>query len=283
MFRPTLSTSDFMAPPVKSPTKAPAKSPGKAPARKVAGPIAASPKSAAAQALGPKTLASANLESYDVVELHRSELVGAPYNPRQLTDNQKRKLKAGLKRHGLVSPPTWNRRSGYIVGGHQRIAIMDSLMGTDDYTLRVAAIDVDSGREKELNVLLNNTMAQGQWDIGLLDDLLKDAEVNIDGTGFELADVYQMLGTSPFEQRQEEAAKMAEQLASVSELYDTIRDRNRQKEQSEFYLVFVFRTEDQALRFLDAGKGTWDANRYQSGELLAQQLGYDLSAPPADD
>ena len=136
------------------------------------------------------------------------------------------------------------KRSGYIVGGHQRIAIIDSLMGTDDYTLHVAAIDVDAGRERELNVLLNNSMAQGQWDLGLLDDLLKDVNVNIEGTGFDLSDVYQLLGTSPFKQRKEDAAKMAEQLARVSRLYDTIRDRNRAKEIAEFYLVFVFRSEN---------------------------------------
>ena len=72
---------------------------------------------------------------------------------------------------------------------------------------------------------------------------------------------------------------MAEQLASVSQLYDTIRDRNRAKEIAEFYLVFVFRSENQGLRFLDCGKGTWDTSRYQNGELLAQKLGYDLREP----
>lgn len=229
----------------------------------------------------PKTLSDAHLEGYDVVEVHRSELKGAPYNPRQLTDNQKRKLKAGLKRHGLVSPPTWNRRTGLIVGGHQRISIMDSLMGTSDYTMRVAAIDVDVGREKELNILLNNSMAQGQWDIEALDSMLKDVNVDIMGTGFEAADVYQLLGTSPFETRTEDAQKMADQLASISELYDTIKSRNKAKETSEFYLVFVFRSEDHAVRFLEQGKGKWDQSRYQNGELLADALGYNLNADMA--
>jgi len=228
-----------------------------------------------------KNLSDAHLENYEVVEIHRRELKGAPYNPRQLSDNQKRKLKAGLKRHGLVNPPTWNKRTGLIVGGHQRIGIMDSLMGTDDYTMRVAAIDVDTGREKELNILLNNSMAQGQWDIEALDAMLKDASVDIMGTGFEAADVYQLLGTSPFETRSEDAAKMAEQLASISALYDTIKSRNKAKETSEFYLVFVFRTEDHAVRFIEQGKGKWDNSRYQNGELLGDALGYKLNADMA--
>lgn len=226
----------------------------------------------------PKTLREFNLESFDVVEIHRSELKGAPYNPRQLDDKQKRKLKAGLKRHGLVSPPTWNKRTGFIVGGHQRIAIMDSLMGTSDYTMRVAAIDVDSSREKELNILLNNSMAQGQWDIEALDAMLKDTDVDLSGTGFEVADVYQLLGTSPFEERTEDAKKMAEQLQAITALYDTIKDRNQFKETTEFYLVFVFRTEDNASRFIERGKGMWDQSRYQNGEVLADALGYDIQA-----
>lgn len=231
----------------------------------------------------PRTLSDSNLESYEIVEIHRSELKGAPYNPRQLDDKQKRKLKAGLKRHGLVSPPTWNKRTGFIVGGHQRIKIMDDLMGTADYTMRVAAIDVDAGREKELNILLNNSLAQGQWDIEALDLMLKDTNVDISGTGFEVADVYQLLGTSPFEVRSEDALKMAEKLEAITALYDTIKSSNAAKETTEFYLVFVFRTEDHAVRFIENGNGKWDASRYQNGELLGEALGYDLSkdmSPP---
>lgn len=225
-----------------------------------------------------KSLSDANLEAYEVIEIHRSELKGAPYNPRQLNDKQKRKLKAGLKRHGLVSPPTWNKRSGFIVGGHQRIAIMDDLMGTHDYKMRVAAIDVDSGREKELNLLLNNSMAQGQWDVAMLDEILKDSEIDISGTGFEVSDVYQLLGTAPFETRSEDAKAMSEKLEAITALYDSIKNRNAAKEGSEFYLVFVFKTEDHAVRFIEQGKGRWDSSRYQNGEALADALGYKLNA-----
>jgi hypothetical protein len=195
----------------------------------------------------------------------------AAYNPRILNDNQKRKLKAGLKRHGLVAPVTWNARTGNIVGGHQRIGIMDSIMGTEDYKLHVSKINVTEGREKELNLLLNNSMAQGDWDIELLDTMLKDSAVDIEGTGFELGDVYQMLGTSPFAERQEDAAKMADKLADISALYDKIKKKNRAKDGSEYYLVMVFRSEDQLGVFLDAYG--LPNRRYHNGELLMQVMG----------
>ena len=47
-----------------------------------------------------KSLHAAGLEAYRVEEVHRSQLKNAPYNPRVLTDSQRRRLAAGLKKHG---------------------------------------------------------------------------------------------------------------------------------------------------------------------------------------
>jgi ParB-like chromosome segregation protein Spo0J len=59
---------------------------------------------------------------WDISTLHtlRSKIHNAPYNPRFITDEAKRKLKGSIKRNGLLAPPTWNIRTGNIVGGHQR-------------------------------------------------------------------------------------------------------------------------------------------------------------------
>ena len=223
-----------------------------------------------------KSLAEAGLEAFEVVEVHRSALKGAPYNPRKLSETQKAKLKAGLKRHGLVAPVTWNETTGNIVGGHQRIGIMDSLMRTGDYTLRVSKISVSEGREKELNILLNNSMAQGEWDIGALTDMFKDESIQVEGTGFDLGDVYQLMGETPFESRSDDAAKMAEKLDAVKGLYDTIRDRNQKREESEFYTVLVFKTEARLASFIE--KAGLANSRYQNGERLAEAMRIDLNS-----
>jgi len=221
-----------------------------------------------------KTLAEAGLESYDVIELHRSQIKNATYNPRKLSETARKKLKAGLKRQGLVAPITWNETTGNIVGGHQRTSIMDSLMRTTDYSMRVARIRVSESREKELNILLNNGAAQGEWDIGALTEMFKDEALNIEGTGFDLGDVYQLMGETPFEARSEDASKMAEKLDAVKGLYDTIRDRNQKREESEFYTVLVFKTEDRLARFIErAGLAN---SRYQNGEKVAEAMGIDL-------
>lgn len=227
------------------------------------------------------SLAEAGLESYEVVEIHRSELKGAPYNPRTLSDAARKKLKAGLKRQGLVSPLTWNVRSGFIVGGHQRLSILDSLMGSQDYKLKVARIDVTSAREKELNILLNNGAAQGDWDVGALTEMFKDKDMQVEGTGFDLGDVYALMGETAFETRADDASKMAEKLDAVKGLYDTIRDRNQKREQNDYYLVLVFKTDDNLDAFLR--KAGLQHSRYQDGNALAAQMGIDLAAPDSED
>lgn len=209
-----------------------------------------------------KSLHDAGLESYDVVEIHRSELKNAPYNPRTLSESAKRKLKAGLKKHGLVTPPTWNKRTGFIVGGHQRISVLDSLMGKADYTLKVAQIDVDDAKEKELNILLNNTVAMGDWDIGALGALLEDSTISIDGTGFDAADIYKMFGEAGMKDRGEDLQNLGDQLREIQEQYQSISQSNKSKNSEEFYCVVVFPSKEDLDEFI--AKYELPDNRYQS-------------------
>ena len=97
-----------------------------------------------------ESLFDAGLETFKVEEISRTQLNNAVYNPRFINDKEKSKLKNALKKHGLVAPITWNKKTGNIVGGHQRINIMDSLMKSKDYKLSVAVIDVPENKEKEL-------------------------------------------------------------------------------------------------------------------------------------
>lgn len=124
------------------------------------------------------------LEKYELVEMHRSELKKHPLNPRRITAEAKRRLKDGLERFGLVSPLIFNRKTGLLVGGHQRLACMDDIEGTKDYSLKVAVVDIDETKEKELVVFLNNTSAQGFWDETDLLDIINDSEVSKESLGF---------------------------------------------------------------------------------------------------
>ena len=81
-------------------------------------------------------------EKWEAVKVHRSQVLNAPYNPRKIGEKARAKLKKNIARVGLIDPPVWNRRTGNLVGGHQRIAAVDSLHKSADYTLTVAAVDL---------------------------------------------------------------------------------------------------------------------------------------------
>lgn len=118
-----------------------------------------------------KSIGPNKLEKYTMVTLKRDSIVGAEYNPRKISEEAKKKLRGLIQKHGMVQPPIVNKRTMRIVGGHQRIDIMDSLLRKKDYQLTVAMIDVDEKDEMKINVSLNNTSAQGSWDIDLLEQI----------------------------------------------------------------------------------------------------------------
>jgi hypothetical protein len=64
-------------------------------------------------------------------------LTPAPYNPRILEDHDGKSLEASIKRWGDISGVTKNVNSGYIVTGHQRIAILKKAFGKDRIKIQV--------------------------------------------------------------------------------------------------------------------------------------------------
>jgi hypothetical protein len=219
----------------------------------------------------PKSLAEAGLESFTTREIHRKQLVGAIYNPRVITDQERTKLKKAIARHGLVAPVTWNERTGNIVGGHQRIGIMDSLMKTGDYSLTVAVIDVDEAKEKELNVLLNNTSAQGSWDMDGLKKMFGDESVTLEGAGFDIGDMIDLFGDDSLNERAADLAEFAEKLADLSSTYNDVSARNKAKLDGEFFCVLVF-PDAASMQAMFKHVGVKDS-RYQNGQLFAERLG----------
>ena len=128
------------------------------------------------------------------VTLHRSEVRMADYNPRVIDPEERKRLKKGIRRYGLLGGLIVNRRTNYtIVQGHQRISIMDELVKYDetthenDYELRFDVIDVDLKTEKEINALLNNPNAQGRYDRDLLAKMIPD--IDWKDAGFTDADL----------------------------------------------------------------------------------------------
>ena len=137
------------------------------------------------------------------VELKRSQIKPASYNPRTISDEGKKALKRSIKLYGVVGGIVINQATSYtIVGGHQKVAVLDELNKYDksthenDYTLRVELINVDEKTEKQLNITLNNPNVGGNWDFDALarivpdidwkDAGLTDADLNMIGVDYLL-------------------------------------------------------------------------------------------------
>ena len=100
-----------------------------------------------------------------------SALKAAPYNPRQISGEALAGLSKSLERWGVVQEVVANKRTGYIVGGHQRVAALKK-MGVKE--VPVVWVDLDDVEEKALNVALNNPHISGEFDdtiAGLLTEI----------------------------------------------------------------------------------------------------------------
>lgn len=99
-----------------------------------------------------------------------ADVNAAPYNPRvklKSTDPEYQDIKRSLHEFGLVEPLVWNVRTGNLVGGHQRMQIMQDEGETEaDFSV----VDLDPTEERLLNLALNKV--RGRWDQQQLAELL---------------------------------------------------------------------------------------------------------------
>ena len=124
----------------------------------------------------------------EVKKIPRSQIKEASYNPRIIDEDNLKKLTKDIREHGLVTPLVWNKRTGVLVSGHQRLAAMDKIHHKKDYEVPVAVIDVDEKEEKQLNVQMNNPSLQGSWDLGALANL-RDNGISFEDMGFDKGDI----------------------------------------------------------------------------------------------
>lgn len=135
----------------------------------------------------------------DIKRISREKINLAPYNPRKISDLAREKLAKSMKTWGMVQVPVWNKRSGNLVSGHQRISILDEINQCTDYTIMVMVVNLSIDKEKALNIALNNKMMQGDWDMGKLRDLMVEidtGEFDLESTGFNENDLEDLLESS---------------------------------------------------------------------------------------
>lgn len=114
----------------------------------------------------------------DVKTVKISELISPEYNPRHITPDALESLKRSIDEFGYVAPIIVNKYNNHILAGNQRVTALKEL-GYETVEVIYTHIE-DLNREKALNIRLNNN--SGDWDIGKLDTLFQDLELE----GFDL-------------------------------------------------------------------------------------------------
>ncbi len=125
--------------------------------------------------------------------LDTAQLAGmaSPYNPRTISDHDLQALRRSLRFFGTVEPIVVNRRTGRIVGGHQRVK---AAQAEGIATLPVVHVDLDEPTEKQLNLALNRI--SGEFDPDRLAAVLADlqaAGADLGLTGFTDAEIEELV------------------------------------------------------------------------------------------
>lgn len=235
------------------------------------------------------------------VELKRSQIKLHDKNPRTIPPENRKALKRGIKKFGMVGGIVVNKRTGYtLVSGHQRLSVMDELQkyNTDtkenDYIIRVDLIDVEEKEEKELLILLNNPSAQGEWNYDALRELIPDIDykdaglteqdLDIIGVDFhfqteeentiagELDDLMEPVREEHQADLAQKQAEKAEKVAHMKQVKQEVKEAaTKAAANMDAYLMFSFDTWEAKAEFCEKfGFGPDD--KFLKGEVFGEKI-----------
>lgn len=216
--------------------------------------------------------------------IDRSQIKNAPYNPRQIDDHARKKLADNIKKKGLLEALVWNKRTGNLVSGHQRLSILDMRaadQGLSNYLLDINIVDLSEKEEKEQNIFFNNPSTQGTYDVDALGMMLKDDDVDYRKAGFDDMDLQMVFEGTEYEVTMFDTDKapksVQDDLDQLEEIQRMKRERKEHRERDqdandpEFYAVVVFPDRDAQGQFMER-VGMNRNDRYVDGVRLHTSL-----------
>lgn len=187
----------------------------------------------------------------DIEKIKITDIIPSEYNPREISDEETRKLKNSLSTFGLVDPIVINLKNNHIIGGHQRFDVLvnknleDGTIFEELNLIRLGDIgwvfvDTDlkiesEDHEKALNLALNKI--SGDWDYDKLTTLftdLKSSDLNVELTGFDDTEIEILLDDFEYNEIFENIDVGIEE---PDEELEEIQDN--QKEHNLIYISFI--------------------------------------------
>lgn len=150
------------------------------------------------------------------------DLRPAQYNPRKITDEQDKMLGKSMKEFGDLSGIIFNKKTGNIIGGHQRIRhlsheseidIKKGIIKTDTGEWTFRQVDWPLKKEKAANLAANKH--GGSFSIPELKDILADLDdgsFDMELTGFDEQEIKDMFDFEMPEKEEKEPTSGSENI-----------------------------------------------------------------------
>ena len=190
-------------------------------------------------------------QKFEMGMVWRHEISPHPRNPRKIAKSAQRRLKGKVEEVGMIQPLIVNRRSMLLVGGHQRLAVLDKLekynpeTRAHDYQLDVSFCDLDDKQELEMLAFLNNPSAQGDFDLDVLADFNLELGIGFQGMGFDQMDVdYMFDGDARFShifEDNREVEDVKQKIEAIKKSRAEGKEKMQERNSAEFYFVVVCR------------------------------------------
>jgi len=133
---------------------------------------------------------SMRIKQSESVEIKRSQIIFAKYNPRKKSEKVVKELIKNFKTKGFLGGVVWNETSGNLISGHKRVEALDIINKFDgtketEYFIRVEKCTLTEQEEKEQNIFMNSKDVQGEYDFEILSEMLPDIDIQAAGISFE--------------------------------------------------------------------------------------------------
>jgi hypothetical protein len=225
------------------------------------------------QPLSASNLQISKFQKFEITTIPREQIKNALYNPRVIDQSARIRLKKSLSTDGLLEPLVWNKKTGNLISGHQRIAIMDDLEGTNQYLLTVSQLDVSDKKEKQLNIFFNNPKAQGNYDFEKLAEIFVEESFNFEASGFDSVDFFEITGIEPKEDKINNISTkdITDKISDIKSARKKMKETADARDDVNYYLNIVFQSSRDCDNFLEA----FDlpkSERYIDGNILLRLL-----------
>lgn len=155
---------------------------------------------------------SADIGIFELRTMKVADIQRNPRNPRRelvAGDPHYESIKRSIDTFGLLEPLVWNERTGRLIGGHQRLQVLND-EGVEE--VPVAVVDLDEAEAEAAGVALNRIT--GEWDpselAAVLRDINAESEALARATGYEENELQAALQRAAAEESMDQVAAEAQ-------------------------------------------------------------------------